>query len=142
MITGELKNKIDGLWDIFAAGGLVNPLDVLIFILPGLILGIIASLFLEKFYNYKSFYLVLSVIFFVVNFIMELGYAKLIMNIDFIQYILLDEIFFLPESIANFTVIMVFIYFILVALISFMEALILKNSNIIYKRRIKKIIKE
>lgn len=26
MITGELKNKIDSLWDIFAAGGLVNPL--------------------------------------------------------------------------------------------------------------------
>ena len=26
MITGELKNKIDGLWDVFAAGGLVNPL--------------------------------------------------------------------------------------------------------------------
>ena len=25
MITGELKNKIDGLWDVFAAGGLVNP---------------------------------------------------------------------------------------------------------------------
>ncbi len=29
MITGELKNKIDALWDIFAAGGLVNPLDVI-----------------------------------------------------------------------------------------------------------------
>ncbi|MEL7647302.1 MAG: class I SAM-dependent DNA methyltransferase [Sedimentibacter sp.] len=29
MITGELKNKIDGLWDIFAAGGLTNPLDVI-----------------------------------------------------------------------------------------------------------------
>ena len=29
MITGELKNKIDRLWDIFAAGGLVNPLDVI-----------------------------------------------------------------------------------------------------------------
>ena len=29
MITGELKNKIDGLWDIFAAGGIVNPLDVI-----------------------------------------------------------------------------------------------------------------
>jgi len=28
LITGELRNKIDGLWDIFAAGGLVNPLDV------------------------------------------------------------------------------------------------------------------
>ena len=29
MMTGELKNRIDGLWDIFAAGGLVNPLDVI-----------------------------------------------------------------------------------------------------------------
>ncbi|MDE7394863.1 MAG: type I restriction-modification system subunit M, partial [Clostridiales bacterium] len=29
MVTGESKNKIDGLWDIFAAGGLVNPLDVI-----------------------------------------------------------------------------------------------------------------
>ena len=29
MITGELKNKIDSLWDIFAAGGLVNPLEVI-----------------------------------------------------------------------------------------------------------------
>ena len=29
MITGELKNRIDGLWDVFAAGGLVNPLDVI-----------------------------------------------------------------------------------------------------------------
>ena len=29
MITGELKNKIDSLWDAFAAGGLVNPLDVI-----------------------------------------------------------------------------------------------------------------
>ena len=29
MITGELKNKIDSLWDTFAAGGIVNPLDVI-----------------------------------------------------------------------------------------------------------------
>jgi type I restriction enzyme M protein len=29
VITGELKNKIDSLWDIFAAGGLVNPLEVI-----------------------------------------------------------------------------------------------------------------
>ena len=28
MITGELKNKIDGLWEIFWTGGLTNPLDV------------------------------------------------------------------------------------------------------------------
>ena len=29
MITGELRNKIDALWDTFAAGGLVNPLEVI-----------------------------------------------------------------------------------------------------------------
>lgn len=29
MITGELKNRVDSLWDVFAAGGLVNPLDVI-----------------------------------------------------------------------------------------------------------------
>ncbi len=28
MITGELKNKIDALWNVFAAGGIVNPLTV------------------------------------------------------------------------------------------------------------------
>lgn len=29
MVTGELKNRIDSLWDAFAAGGLVNPLEVI-----------------------------------------------------------------------------------------------------------------
>ena len=29
MITGELKNKIDGSWEIFWTGGLINPLDVI-----------------------------------------------------------------------------------------------------------------
>ena len=29
MITGDLKNKIDALWNIFWTGGLTNPLDVI-----------------------------------------------------------------------------------------------------------------
>ena len=29
MVTGELKNKVDGLWEIFWTGGLKNPLDVI-----------------------------------------------------------------------------------------------------------------
>lgn len=29
MITGEIKSKIDSLWDTFAAGGLTNPLNVI-----------------------------------------------------------------------------------------------------------------
>ena len=28
MITGELKNKIDRLWETFWTGGITNPLDV------------------------------------------------------------------------------------------------------------------
>ena len=27
MITGELKNRIDSLWEIFWTGGLTNPLE-------------------------------------------------------------------------------------------------------------------
>jgi type I restriction enzyme M protein len=29
MITGELKNKVDKLWEMFWTGGLTNPLDVI-----------------------------------------------------------------------------------------------------------------
>ena len=29
MITGQLKNKIDALWDVFFSGGISNPLDVI-----------------------------------------------------------------------------------------------------------------
>ena len=29
MITGELKNKIDRLWEMFWTGGITNPLDVI-----------------------------------------------------------------------------------------------------------------
>ena len=29
MITGELKNKIDALWETFWTGGLTNPLTVI-----------------------------------------------------------------------------------------------------------------
>ena len=28
MLTGELKNKINALWEIFWTGGITNPLDV------------------------------------------------------------------------------------------------------------------
>ncbi len=29
MVTGELKNKIDSLWEIFWTGGVTNPLSVI-----------------------------------------------------------------------------------------------------------------
>ena len=29
MITGEIKNKIDAIWDAFWTGGITNPMNVL-----------------------------------------------------------------------------------------------------------------
>ncbi|MCL1948506.1 MAG: type I restriction-modification system subunit M N-terminal domain-containing protein [Turicibacter sp.] len=29
MITGQLKNKIDGIWETFWTGGITNPLEVI-----------------------------------------------------------------------------------------------------------------
>jgi type I restriction enzyme M protein len=29
MITGDIKNKIDQIWNAFASGGIVNPLTVI-----------------------------------------------------------------------------------------------------------------
>lgn len=29
MITGEIKNKIDKIWETFWTGGLTNPMDII-----------------------------------------------------------------------------------------------------------------
>ncbi len=29
MITGEIKNKVDRIWEMFWSGGLTNPLEVI-----------------------------------------------------------------------------------------------------------------
>lgn len=29
MLTGELKNKVDKIWESFWTGGITNPLDVI-----------------------------------------------------------------------------------------------------------------
>jgi len=29
MITGDIKSQVDGVWNAFAAGGVVNPLTVI-----------------------------------------------------------------------------------------------------------------
>ncbi len=29
MITGELKNKVDRIWEVFWTGGITNPLEVI-----------------------------------------------------------------------------------------------------------------
>lgn len=29
MITGELRNKVDKIWEVFWTGGIANPLEVI-----------------------------------------------------------------------------------------------------------------
>ena len=120
----------------------VNPLYVLIFLLTSLILGNVACLFLKKFSDKKLFYLFLGIIFFVINFVIELMYAKFIMNMDFFTYIITDDVITLPDYINQFSTLIIIVYTILIAIISVMEVFILKNCNILYKKRIMKIIGE
>lgn len=121
---------------------ILNPLYVLIFILPSLIIGIISTLLLKK--NIKPFYfiLLLSIITFVVNMVIEVLFAQYIMNLNFFEYILLDDTFGMQELINQFSEIFIVVYFILVATISFMEILILNAVNKIYKKRIMPILGE
>lgn len=120
----------------------INPFYVLVFILTSLVLGNISCLFLKKVMEKKTFYLVLGIIFFIVNFIIELLHAKVIMNIDFFSYIITDDFIKVPEMVNDFSTLIIVIYTILIAVISFMEVIILRNSNILYKKRIMKIIGE
>lgn len=119
-----------------------NLIDVLVFILPSLVLGIIATLFLKKEMINKVFILVLTILFFIVNMIMELGFAQIVMNMNFIEYVLYDDMFGMSELLKEFSELVVSLYIILVAAISFMEVIILKRVNVIYKKRIMPIIKE
>lgn len=120
----------------------VNPINVLIFILTSLILGNISCLFLKKISDKKIFYIILGIVFFGVNFTIELLYAKFIMNMDFFTYIIADDLITLPDYVNNLSSLIITIYTILIAIISFMEVVILRNCNILYKRRIMKIIGE
>ena len=120
----------------------INPLNVFIFIFSSLLLANISSLFLKKITDKRIFYFVLGIIYFVVNFVVELAFAKFVMNMDFFTYIITDDFIKLPESINNFSTLIIVVYTLLIGLISFIEVLLLKNCNILYKRRIMKLIGE
>ena len=119
-----------------------NPLIVIIFILTSLILGNVSSLFLKKVNDKKVFYLFLGIVFFIINFVIELLYANLIMNMDFFTYIITDDLVEFPAYINDFSTLIVVLYTVLIAIVSFLETIILRNCNILYKKRIMKIIGE
>ena len=120
----------------------VDPLNILIFILPGVILGILSSVFLKKLENNKLFYIILSPVFFVVNLVSELLFAKHIMNMDFLTYITTDKMVEVPDTLAENTTLFLIAYLFVLAFISVLEVIVLQKGNKIYKKRIMKIIGE
>jgi hypothetical protein len=128
---------------IFAISFLIlNPLYVPVFILPSLIIGIISTLFLKSKMKFLYFVLILTVITFGINMVMEVLFADVIMNMGLLDYILLDDTFGMQDIILQFKEIFVIFYIVAVGLISFMEVVILHMVNKIYKKRIIPILGE
>lgn len=121
---------------------IINPLYVVIFVVPSLLLGVIAAILLKKKVIFKLAFPILSITCFIVNMIIELAFTKFIMNVDFIDYILIDDTFGMQELILQFSQLFIACYFITVLLISIMEALLVYSVNKIYKNKIAPLIKE
>ena len=47
MVTGELKSKIDNLWEIFWTGGLTNPFGCGVLFLSGTVLSLLIGVILR-----------------------------------------------------------------------------------------------
>lgn len=115
-------------------------MTVITFIFPSILLGFLSILMLRinnKYLKYGSSF----VVYYVIEVIVELLYAKLIVNMDVVNYILagggFEEV---SHFINNSITIFVIIYWIAVLMIAIMKVLILVNCSKIYENRLKKFI--
>lgn len=120
----------------------LNPLNVLIYVFPSAILGIIASLLLKKIENIKIIFIVLFVLFLTINLIKDLAVAKFLLKIDYIEFITSDKLVDFKDKLTNKLSILVLAYILAQIIISILEVIILFKSNNIYKKRIAKFIGE
>ena len=74
--------------------------------------------------------------------VMEVLFANYIMGVDFFTYVLMDEGLGIGDLLLQFSEVVIVLYFILVATVSFMEILVLVAVNKIYKRKIMPILRE
>lgn len=121
---------------------MVNPLYVLLIIIPSLMIGFISTIFLKYKIKFIFFFLILTAVCFGLNVVMELSFVKYIIGMDLTQYILADDIFGINDILSNFSGIVVTSYMIVIFIISVFEILILYNLNKIYKKRIMPLIGE
>ena len=115
---------------------------VVIFILPSIILGFITSLTLKKGSNLTIFYILLTILFFGINFLSEWATAKFIMGIDFFSYMMTDSILDIPQHLLDETPLFVFAYLFVTLIISILQTIVLFKANKVYKKKIMKLIKE
>lgn len=115
-------------------------MTVITFIFPSILLGFLSILMLRinnKYLKYGSSF----VVYYVIEVVVELLYAKLIVNMDVVNYILagggFEEV---SHFINNSITIFVIIYWIAVLMIAIMKVLILVNCSKIYENRLKKFI--
>ena len=115
-------------------------MTVITFVFPSVLLGFLSIIMLRmnnKYIKYSS----LFVVYYVIEVIIELLYAKLIVNLNVVDYILAGGGFEEVSSIINNSVtVFVIIYFIVLFIISFMKVIILINCSKIYENRLKKFI--
>ena len=137
-----IRPILSGIVIVLVSFLFMNPINVLIFVLPAAILGILSSVFLRNVKNIKIFYLVFTITFFIINVVSELAIAKYIMNMDFITYIMSDNIIEVPENLASKTTLFLICYLGILAVISILQVVILHKSNKIYKKRVMKLIGE
>ena len=118
----------------------IDPLYVLNFILPAVVLGIVSSEILKRVKDAKLFYTILTVIYFLVNVIKDLIFAKFILNVDFMVYVMDNSIIDIPENLRQHTSLFLIIFFFVQAFISVLEVVVLQKSNKVYQKRIMPLI--
>ena len=133
----ELKRAMASSLIILVVSFLViNPLFVAVIILPSLLLGIIATTFLKHKVRYSIYFPIVSTVCFGLNVVMELCFVRLIIGMKLFDYILVDDLFNSSAVLSTLGGWLIFIYMIVILIISLMETMIIYYTNKLYIRRI------
>lgn len=116
----------------------LDVISILLFILSGILLGIFAHYTLRIILNFPYF-LFSTIIYFIVDCLIEFGYARLLLGLDFINYLESDMNLFesITSSLTSTGLIIIFFSYNLI--VAIMESVILRSGVFIYERLLKNI---
>lgn len=112
-------------------------LSILIYIIPGIFLGIISHYFLKIILN-LPYYLSTISVYFIVHSVVEILYAKLLLNMSFNDYLLSGMEF--PEAMVQNlgTTGLLIIFLIYNLIMAFLESIIIRRGVFIYETLLNK----